>query len=310
MWRSEMRFPLNALVLLLLVFGCSAQQTPHPEFEVATIKPTAIDSSQVGQLTMSGQIRFGPQIHGNTAEYRYMTLRQFMAEAYRVLPFQIVCPDWFLEDRFDIVARLPAGSRSEDAPLMLQSLLEDRFKLSLHREPREEPVAALVVAAGGAKLTQSSPSAAKTADSPGGRPQMPAGAFGGMMGNVAVTFTVNQATSSVSFDAKNITMADLARFLMNFGAGNGRPVVDMTGLKGEYDLVLDIPLSMFGLNAAGERPAEGGNAQAPRPADFASDPGTGTIMSSLRKHGLDLKNLKAPVEHLVVENARRKPAEN
>ncbi len=295
----------------LLVIGCYAQQAPHPEFEVASIKPTAVDPGQVGQLATSGQIRFGPQIRGNTAEYRYMTLRQLVSEAYRVLPFQIVCPDWFMEDRFDIVARMPAGSRSDDAQSMLQSLLEERFKLALHREPREQPVAALVVGRDGAKLTPSSPSAkpANAADTPAGRPALPAGAFGGMMGSVAVTFAVDQATSSVRFDAKSLTLADLARFLMNFGAGNGRPVLDMTGIKGGYDLVLDIPFSMFGLNAAGERTASSAAAQAP-PADYASDPGTGTIMTSLRRYGLDLKNLKAPVEHLVVDRADRKPAEN
>ncbi len=308
------------LASALLVFACNAQQAPHPEFEVASVKPTGIDPGQVGQLAMSGRIKIGPQIQGNTAKYTFMTLRQLVAEAYRVMPFQIVCPAWFLKDRFDIAAKMPAGSRVEDARLMLQSMLEERFKLALHRESREGPVVALVVGQKGPKLTES-PSRARpnSGDSAGGGPQRHGQAtttkkqdspFGGMMGNVAVTFTVNEATSSVRFDAKWVTMADLARFLMNFGAGGSRPVVDMTGINGEYDIALDIPLSMFGLNVSQEGPASSGNAQSPRPAEYASDPGGGTVMRSLRIYGLDLKKMNAPVEHLVVDRAERKPTEN
>jgi Protein of unknown function (DUF3738) len=105
-------------------------------------------------------------------------------------------------------------------------------------------------------------------------------------------------------------LADLARFLMNFGAGGGRPVVDMTGIKGEYDIVLDIPLSMFGLNASEAGSASTENDQSSRPAEYASDPGTGTVVRSLRIYGLDLRNSKAPVEHLVIDGAEKRPTEN
>lgn len=313
--------PLAGAVLAgaLLAF-CNAQQAPHPQFEVASVKPTGIDPGQVGQLAMSGRIKMGPQIHGNTAEYRFMTLRQLVAEAYQVMPFQIVCPAWFMEDRFDILARMPAGARAEDARLMLQSLLAERFKLALHREPREQAVAGLIVSEGRLQLKKSPPRARPSAgdradERPEKKPQpaanpKQAGPFGGMMGNVAVTFTVNEAASSVRFDARWITMADLARFLMNFGAGGGRPVLDMTGVKGEYDIVLDIPLSMFGLNASGERTAGGSNAPSPSPAEAASDPGASTVIRSLRNYGLDLRNTKAPVEHLIADRAERKPIEN
>ena len=315
-----MDMPNALLTSALLVFGCNAQQAPHPEFEVASIKPTGIDPNQIGQLAMSGQIKVGPQVRGSTAEYTFMTLRQLVTEAYQVMPFQIVCPDWFMKDRFDIVAKMPAGSRTEDARLMLQSLLEDRFKLTLHREPREELVAALVVGQRGPKLTES-PSRAPTnsGDNAGERPERhgqatvtkkQASPFGGMMGNAAVSFTVDEPTSSVRFDAKWITMTDLARFLMNFGAGGGRPVVDVTGMKGEYDIVLDIPLSMFGLNVSEAESASSGNAQSSRPAEYASDPGTGTVVRSLRMYGLDLRNSKTPVEHLVIDRAEKRPTEN
>ena len=44
---------------------------------------------------------------------------------------------------FDIVAKMPEGSKKEDAPKMLQTLLEDRFKLTTHRASAEHPVLAL-----------------------------------------------------------------------------------------------------------------------------------------------------------------------
>ena len=69
-----------------------------------------------------------------------MTLQQLTAEAYAVVADFIKCPDYFLEDHFDITAKLPAGSRKEDAAPMLQSLLADRFKLAVHWEHQEEPV--------------------------------------------------------------------------------------------------------------------------------------------------------------------------
>ncbi|MDT7816445.1 MAG: hypothetical protein QOJ42_6361, partial [Acidobacteriaceae bacterium] len=52
-------------------------------------------------------------------------------------------PDWMTTERFDIVAKMPEGSTKEDAPKMLQTLLEDRFKLTTHRTSAEHPVLAL-----------------------------------------------------------------------------------------------------------------------------------------------------------------------
>lgn len=289
-----------------LVGICSAQPPARPAFEVASIKPAALDPSRIGSLAMAGQIRMGPRIHENSAEYVFMTLRQLVSEAYRTPPSQIVCPPWFLEDRFDIVARLPAGDRAPQAPLMLQSLLEDRFSLALHRETREESVAALVIVEGGAKLTRSRPDppGISPSDTPSKPPPPNPNSFGGMLGSVAVHYTIDEPASTVRMAAKNVSMSELARLLTNFGAGGPRPVVDQTRLDGDYDISIDLPLSTFGAGAASP------NAASTRPADYASAPGAGSIVRSLRRYGLDLKNRKAPLEYLVVDRADRKPAEN
>jgi uncharacterized protein (TIGR03435 family) len=274
---------------VLLVFACYAQQSAHPEFEVAAVKP-AIDPRQPG----SGEHRLGPRISGNRADYCYMTLRQLVAEAWQVKTFQIDGPDWLSIERFDVLAKMPPGSRKEEAPLMLQALLAERFKLAVHREFREESVSALVVARGGPKLTESpSPGEAK----PPEKARQAGASASATMGTVAVRTTLDSANSSVRFEASRARMADLAGFLVRFGVSGGRPIVDMTGLKGEYEIVLDIPVAL---------PPPPGET----PADEASDPRAGRIMRSLKSLGLELKNTKAPVEYLVVDHAEKKPTEN
>src|SRR5262249_52759642 len=55
----------------------------------------------------------------------------------------------------DIVARVPAGATKEQVKFMLQNLLAERFKLTLHRETKELPIYALIMAAKGPKLKES-----------------------------------------------------------------------------------------------------------------------------------------------------------
>src|SRR3954467_14814574 len=75
-------------------------------------------------------------------------LRTILAHAYRLKQFQVLGgPDWIDAERFDIDARAPEGTRSqEDLFQMVRSLLADRFQLATHREIRELPIYALVEA--------------------------------------------------------------------------------------------------------------------------------------------------------------------
>ncbi|HVP00715.1 MAG TPA: TIGR03435 family protein [Bryobacteraceae bacterium] len=136
-----------------------------------------------------------------------------------------------------------------------------------------------------------------------GRPLVVGSDGPNMRGSVAVRFTVDQAHSVVHLDSHNMPMRELARALMRFDLGNGRPIVDMTGLEGSYDISLDIPMSMIG----GPPPEAG----AGHPADTVADPPeNGRMMQSLKSLGLELKKMKAPVDHLVVDHGERKPTEN
>ena len=84
-------------------------------------------------LQAGGKMPIGANVEFLRAEYRYLDLRSLMSIAYGVKPYQIAGPDWMTTTKFDIVAKMPEGSKKDDASKMLQTLLEERFKLTTHR---------------------------------------------------------------------------------------------------------------------------------------------------------------------------------
>lgn len=145
----------SAIVLGCLLFAGSltprwiafAQQTARPSFEVASVKPSGPDEQLIFRLQPGGRYIA-----------RNVTLKMLVANAYMVPELQVAGgPAWRESEHFNIEAKVgaelpPWPDSNRELSLRLQSLLEDRFKLSLHRETREEPVYDLMVAKGGAKL--------------------------------------------------------------------------------------------------------------------------------------------------------------
>jgi uncharacterized protein (TIGR03435 family) len=113
------------------------QAPPKPEFEVATVKPTDLNTGPFGMFTHPG----------GRLTITQLTLKTIIQEAYELNRFQVSGgPKWLDEDRHDIVAKPPACSESSkfspptiktpptrEMLLMLQALLADRFQLRLHR---------------------------------------------------------------------------------------------------------------------------------------------------------------------------------
>ena len=147
----------NKITICLVLTAMGALAQTKPSFDVATIKPAQpMDPAKmVAALQNGGKMPIGASIDSGRAEYLYLDLKTLLTYAYGVKPYQITGPDWMSTTRFDIVAKMPAGSTKEDAPKMLQSLLEERFKLVTHRTSAEHPVLALVVGKGGPKLKAS-----------------------------------------------------------------------------------------------------------------------------------------------------------
>jgi uncharacterized protein (TIGR03435 family) len=156
-----------------------------------------------------------------------------LTRAYGVKMYQISGPDWIDSERYDIVAKVPPDTTREQFNIMLQNLLNERFKLTLHREKKEQPVYALVVGKNGPKLKESArelPKAEDARDTPlapvgppkigkDGLPELPPG-----RGPMTI-----RMPGRVRMGGAAVTIAQFATTLEN---QVGRPVVDETGLTG------------------------------------------------------------------------------
>jgi uncharacterized protein (TIGR03435 family) len=315
-------------VLLLMSIGLAAQTVPGqsvsssqapaagPAFEVASVKPAA--PLNPGMLA-SGQAHLGMKIEGTRAEFSNMTLKALIALAYRVRDDQVSGPDWMgaRDGRWDIVAKLPAGAASGQVPEMLQALLAERFKLALQRESAERDVYALVVGKSGAKLKEAPPDAdAPPSEGPGGpgfnvsegTDQMRVSADnqgrlavnGGQTGPVRI-FMTPQGT--MRMEASKMSLAALAGVLTDLAH---RPVMDMTGLSGSYQITLEF--SMDESRSAAARAVA--SAMASELPDAASDPSGPTIFNAVQQLGLKLEPRKEPMAVLVIDHLDREPTEN
>ena len=225
---------MNLLAAVIVWFG---QTAVSPVFEVASIKearpPSSIESIQAGQF------HIGISINGSRADYGFMSLSELVQYAYRVKRNQVSGPTWMKETRWDILTAIPEGQTAARAPDMMQTLLAERFKLSTHRENHEQSVYALVVGKGGLKMKQAVSDEESSA----------AGGFNIRInnnGSVAIfspttgTMRMMQGPNGgMQLQMTNITMAALADRLAQF---TDRPVVDATGLNGNYQVTLDLPM--------------------------------------------------------------------
>lgn len=336
-----MKRTLRKIVAGLALSAIAVFAQTKPTFEVATVKPAApMDQAKMmAALQAGGKLPYGANVDSRRAEYTYLDLKTLLTYAYGVKAYQITGPDWMSTTRFDIVAKLPDGSTKDDAPKMLQSLLEDRFKLVTHRVTAEHPVLALVVGKGGPKLK---PSADKPVaidesaplapgemkmDGPDGPIHMKVDMKNassvldmGLKGKMS--YKVNPATQSLHIDLSMVTMTGFAdmvtQLLTQLGGGNGgRQVVDMTDIKGNYDASLEISLAEIvamaraqGMDIPGAAPGAAG-APGNGPA-VASDPsGSGTsLMDAVQSMGLKLESRKAPVDQFIVDHIEKTPTEN
>jgi uncharacterized protein (TIGR03435 family) len=288
--RTTTHAVLGSLILSTVVLA----QT-RPAFEVASIRPSSGQPDQVSA---------GVRITGSQVRVGRMSLKDFVGMAYRVKPQQIEGPDWLGQQRFDVAATIPDGASMGQIPEMFQTLLDDRFQLKMHREMKEFPVYVLGVAASGLKIKESPP--APQSDLP------PAAAV-----NVAASATAagvnidfgggaSFALGNNRVEIRRMAMASVAEALTRFF---DRPVVDMTGLSGRYDLTLDLTAEDYmgllirsALNAGVVVPP-----QALRMLDSSSsDP----LSGPLRQAGLTLESRKAPLDVIVVDSASKTPTEN
>jgi uncharacterized protein (TIGR03435 family) len=306
-------------------------------FEVATVKPSPpLDMAKMMASMQAGQMpKIGAHIDADRAEYTFLDLKSLLALAYKVKPYQITGPDWMGNTRFDINAKLPDGASKDDAPQMLQALLAERFKLVAHLSSAEHPVLALVVGKGGPKLKESTETPVAidesaplapgqmTMQGPDGPMRMTVGKDGsavvdmGAKGKIA--YRVDPTTMTMHMDASLMTMSGFADMLTQFsqmggGGAAGPQIVDMTGLKGNYQATIDFSLADLiammrarGMDIPGG-PGAGG--QAPAAAAAIDPDGKSSLLEAVQSIGLKLESRKAMVEQLIVYHIEKTPTEN
>lgn len=312
--------------------SAAAPATKDLTFDVASVKPSApLDMQKLAADMQSGKMpNFGVHINGLRAEYNYLTLKDLIPLAYKVKPVQVTGPAWMGTEHYDIVAKMPEGSTKNDAPAMLQALLAERFKLVEHRETQQHDVLVLVVGKGGPKMKDSPGDAPAIdpdvplksgeiqMDTPDGpaRMTMSKDGRGGTMNmgkNGTITYSVDPQSQLLQMTSSKSTMAALADMLgqmMQMGGGAGRQVIDMTGLKGSYEVSLEFSLAdmMAAARAQGFDMPGGGGGTAPAGAAEASDPGGGSsVAKSVEKLGLKLESRKSAVEQIVVDSVEKTP---
>jgi uncharacterized protein (TIGR03435 family) len=272
--------------------GAQPVESGKPKFEVASVRENTNDD---------GKIAVGIQPGGRFSAHN-VPLWDLIRQAYAVQRTQIVgAPDWAETARFDIVAkaegeipRTPPGSPPGPLNLMLQDLLEDRFELRAHRETREMPVYALIVARADRQLGAGfRPSRIDCAAmrGRGGRGTSPgAPPAGPPASSERPSCGMRMAPHQVIAGGASLTQ--LTQVLSQF---TQRIVIDRTGLEGTFDI--DLTFTPDRLPPGPPPPG------VPIPS---IDPNGPSLFTALQEQlGLKLESERAPVEVLVIDHVER-----
>jgi uncharacterized protein (TIGR03435 family) len=273
--RAWLWVPLAA-VALSVAHGFSpavAQSPTKPSFEVASVKPNKSD-----RRGMSWSAQPGGRFSATN-----ISLAMIIRNAFGLQESQLVgVPDWGMSEGFDVVAKAEqefpgTNERPSVVQLMVQSLLEERFKLVSHRETRELPAYALVVARAdgtlGPGLKQSDVDCLALAAA------RRAGAAAPPRPEPGQRRPCTMMMAGGTLRAASIPMSSLAATL---SSPTQRMVVDRTGLKGNFD---------FDLSYSTE------------PSADTSSP---SLFTALQEQlGLKLESVRVPTDVLVIDSVER-----
>jgi uncharacterized protein (TIGR03435 family) len=267
-----MKRSIAALGVIVLSSWLLAQ-----EFDAVSVKPSDPHDFRFMMRDMPGQ-----------ANYTGVTVKTLILMAYHVRDFQVVGgPKWIESNRYDIVARPPAGGPAFPTDpttftdqqretfrhvrqAMVRGMLADRFRLKTHKETRDLPLYVLTEAKGGPKLKESNGINASDPDLKPGVMRFNQGLLAGTQ----------------------LDIADLVELLSRV---TDRIVLNKTGLDGKYDFALKWT------------PDPGSAASGEAGTPLPDAPG---IFTALQEQlGLKLDSSKGPVEVVVIDNVET-PGEN
>jgi uncharacterized protein (TIGR03435 family) len=243
-----------------------ASKAPPPAFDAADIRA---NPPTVTMFTFSrNSYRAGKYLARNS------TMVDLIRAAYRLDADKILGgPPWLESDRFDVQAKTSPSISFETAMLMLRTLLEDRFKLQVHDDTR--PLPAYTLRLGKRKLQLKEPDRSAPA---GCRPQPfkpppPGGAM-----------------PPQTVDCHNVTMGSFAEQVRRMANGYlDKPVVDKTGIEGNWDLTIS-------WTARGQ-------------LGLAGSEGV-SVFEALERIGLKLEPDTLPTPVIVVDRVNRTPTPN
>ncbi len=210
---------------VLTAFCCASfAQTLAPPSTPPATSFLAADVHASPYSFFSTYFRVAPLV-GDRFVARHASLLDLITMAYKVEPDAVAGGPPGLEfDHYDIIAKTPPGTTSQNTPALLQALLAERFKLVVKTETRTLPAFLLKPGKEAAKMKPA-------AD--------PAGDSGCRFVPPSPPPAANAPPSTFTFSCHNLTAERLAETLRGMGWSYiTRPVVDQTGLKGAYDFDL------------------------------------------------------------------------
>jgi uncharacterized protein (TIGR03435 family) len=281
-----MRSVICAGVLILLEGAAFAQSGNAPRFDIADVHVSPKSTIQVMRATPPRNGRY---------ELKNATMLDLVRTAYGVNPDRVLGgPNWLELDRFDVIAKVADGADLDAQKAMLQSLLEDRFKLVARKETK--PIPSWVLTAGKQPRLKeadgSGQSGCRIPDTGSGA--VPEGGLRlfRMEPDGKQTQIVLGPGGIVQYSCRNMTMAAFAAELRGMlGAQVGPdPVIDETGMKGAWNFDVRWSIGLIGLPNQGEQ----------IPVAEAID----------KQLGLKLEQRPTPKQVVVVESVNRTPTPN
>jgi uncharacterized protein (TIGR03435 family) len=289
---------------MIAAFAAQSADTGKMEFEVASVKPTAMFLPPNFAFDNANGKPTGGRLSASFTLWTYISFAyKLTASRQQERAVLARLPKWFDTDVYQIEARAAGNPTKDQMRLMMQSLLAQRFKLAVHFESPVVPVLALTLA----KPGRMGPKLRPHAEGPPCGEYSLTGIPTPVLPKPGDIFPVDCGTQESSrgptgghlIGSRDATMETLADTIYSYGSMAGevdKPVVDQTGLKGTYDFSFE-----YG----------GPNDSFARPASAQSQESQGaSFVTALREQlGLKLVSSKAPVRMIVIDRIE-KPLEN
>ena len=265
-----------------------ASPTAIPKFDVISIR-TCKPGEMVPGGSSPGRLHIGCGVlagadHTGLIQQAYNRYAAGQLSSYAVIPIE-GGPDWihFATFQIDAASEAHPSLTMMHGPMM-QALLEDRFKLKIHRETRQGPVYELVLGKGSPKL----------------KPAQAGGCIPLVRGQSFPTLTAGEhycrnMVSPHSIDFEGGTLSGLAG-LLNLVLD--RPVIDKTGITGSFEMHLEFSPD----DSAPPRPA---TSDPGAPTENRAPDAPGIFQAIQEQLGLKLVPARGPVSVLVIDHIER-----